>query len=426
MSNKIGFWSVVALVIGSQVGTGIFMLPSSLASYGQLGLLGWFISGFGAITLGCVFSWLCSAFPETGGPHVYVKHAFGTSSAFYTGWTYWMISWVSTTAVIVTCIGYLSPLLGIEGKIAYLILELALLLVILWLNLRGLEVAGKAEFFLTLLKFIPLFILPICAFTQFDYNNIVMSEQAATMPVGKVLAHVTMLTLWGFIGLETATTPAGSVENPTYTIPRAIIFGTIGVALLYIMNSAGIMGMIPAGELAESKAAYSEAAKRLWGGNWHLVISFIAGIICIGTLNAWVITSGQISLGLAEDNLLPNIFKIRNKAHAPAGALLVSNIGIIPLLVMTANDNLAQQVLDIVDISVTAFVFVYLICVISYLKLMINGACKFSIGKFCIGLVSFAFCIWIISQTALATLLIASLFTISGIPMRMYIRTQRS
>lgn len=426
MSNKIGFWSVVALVIGSQVGTGIFMLPSSLASYGQLGLFGWFISGFGAITLGCVFSWLCSAFPETGGPHVYVKHAFGSSSAFYTGWTYWMISWVSTTAVIVTCIGYISPLLGIDGKVAYLGLELVLLLIILWLNLRGLQVAGKAEFFLTLLKFIPLFILPICAFTQFDYSNIVMSEQAAAMPAGKILAHATMLTLWGFIGLESATTPAGSVENPTYTIPRAIIFGTIGVALLYIMNSAGIMGMIPASELAESKAAYSEAAKRLWGGNWHLFISFIAGIICIGTLNAWVITSGQISLGLAEDNLLPAIFKIRNKADAPAGALIISNIGMIPLLVMTANDNLAQQVMDIIDISVTAFVFIYLICVISYLKLMINGICKFNIGKFCIGLASFSFCIWIISQTALATLLIASLFTVSGIPMMIYIRTQRS
>ncbi len=112
MSRKIGFWSVFALVTGSQIGSGVFMLPANLAPYGFYSLAGWLFSGAGAIALALVFAGLCARFPQTGGPHVYVHHAFGRGWAFFTGWTYWVISWVSTTAVVVVSIGYLTPIIG--------------------------------------------------------------------------------------------------------------------------------------------------------------------------------------------------------------------------------------------------------------------------------------------------------------------------
>ncbi|MFT4327493.1 MAG: amino acid permease, partial [Wolbachia pipientis] len=110
MSNKIGFLAIFALVISSQIGSGIFMLPISLAPYGAYSLISWVISGFGAISLALVFASLCAKFPETGGPHIYVKHAFGSTAAFFVGWTYWVSSWVSSTAVTIASIGYLAPL----------------------------------------------------------------------------------------------------------------------------------------------------------------------------------------------------------------------------------------------------------------------------------------------------------------------------
>ena len=94
MSNKIGFWSVFALVTGSQIGTGALFFPSSLAPYGTYSIVGWIISSFGAIALSLVFASLCARFPQTGGPHVYVQKAFGRYLAFFAGWTYWVISWV--------------------------------------------------------------------------------------------------------------------------------------------------------------------------------------------------------------------------------------------------------------------------------------------------------------------------------------------
>lgn len=205
MSKKIGFWSVFAIVIGSQIGSGIFMLPASLAPYGKMSILGWLISAFGAICLALVFSGLCQRYPKTGGPHAYIKEVFGHSASFFTGWTYWIISWVSTTAVIIASVSYLSPFIGAQSPFVYLTLEILLLISISLLNLKGLKAAGSAEFVLTLLKILPLLILPLVAIWHFNGQNMVSAPTTESMPLSSILAKVTLLTLWGFIGLETAT-----------------------------------------------------------------------------------------------------------------------------------------------------------------------------------------------------------------------------
>ena len=420
MSNKIGFWAVFAVVTGSQIGSGVFMLPANLASYGVFSLIGWLISGIGAIALCLVFASLCAKFPETGGPHTYVKHSFGHSAAFFTGWTYWVISWVSTTAVIITAIGSLSVFIGERSPFIYLILEIILLLLITLLNLRGVKAAGRAELFLTLLKFIPLLIMPLVALCFFDSNNFVIDKTVSGLPTASVLAKVTLLTLWGFIGLESATTPAGSVENPSKTIPKAIISGTICVALLYFINSVGIMGLVPGKELVNSKAPYVDAAQIIFGGGWYLVVSTIASIICIGTLNAWILASGQVSLGLAEDGLMPKIFAQKNNHNAPIWGILTSCIGIIPLLFLTTNESLAQQINAIIDFSVIAFLFVYLMCSLAFLKLLIQKKIECHLRQWLFGLIATGFCLWIIYETPMKTLAIASLFVLSGLPLYLF------
>src|SRR5271163_1332369 len=127
MSQKIGFWAVFALVAGSQIGSGVFMQPASLAPFGIYSIFGWLISSGGAIALALVFSWLVTKHPKTGGPCVYAEVAFGKTVGFFIGWTYWVISWVSTTVLFVASIGYLSPLLGHPSASVRLILELLLL-----------------------------------------------------------------------------------------------------------------------------------------------------------------------------------------------------------------------------------------------------------------------------------------------------------
>ncbi|CAD6996571.1 unnamed protein product [Ceratitis capitata] len=252
VSDKMGFLAIFALVVSSQIGSGIFMLPISLAPYGMYSPISSIISGFGAISLALVFALLCAKFPRTGGPHVYVKHAFGSTVAFFVGWTYWISSWISSTAVTIASVGYLAPLFHDNIQNIRLLLEMALVLAIMLINLRG------------------------------------------------ILAHSTLLALWCFIGLESATASAGSVDNPAKTIPRAIVLGTICVAIIYFINNFAIMGLISGSELADSRAPYVDAVKIMFPDwLWSFMLPISIAPYGIYSLISWLISgAGAVSLAL--------------------------------------------------------------------------------------------------------------------------------
>ncbi|MGL9717338.1 MAG: APC family permease [Wolbachia sp.] len=417
MSNKIGFLTVFALVISSQIGSGVFMLPISLAPYGAYSLISWIISGAGAVSLALVFATLCAKFPETGGPHVYAKHAFGPTAAFFVGWTYWIISWVSTTALIVVGVGYLTPLFHEDVQNIRLLLELLLFTIITLINLRGIATAGRIEFLLTVIKIAVLLAIPVTAVFFFDKSNFIISEEISSLTTSQILARSTLLTLWCFIGVELATAPAGLIDNPAKTIPRAVVLGTICVAVIYFINSFAIMGLINGNDLANSRAPYVDAIKIMFSGNWHLIISIIAFIFCVGCLNAWVLSSGQVAFGLAEDRLMPQFFTRKNKHGSPFWGIVVSSVGTAVLLIFTSNNNFAKQITSIIDFSVVSFLFVYLVCSLAFLKVIIKERNYY---KLLIGIIATTFCCWVIVETPINTLLIASLFTVSGVPLYLF------
>lgn len=210
-----------------------------------------------------------------------------------------------------------------------------------------------------------------------------------------------------------ATAPAGSVDNPAKTIPKAVVLGTICVAVIYFINNFAIMGLINGNNLASSRAPYVDAIKIMFSGNWHLIISIIAFIFCVGSLNAWVLSSGQVAFGLAEDKLMPQFFAKRNKHGSPFWGITISSVGTVVLLILTSRNNFAQQIKSIIDFSVISFLFVYLTCSLVFLKVIIKekNYCKFLIGS-----IATIFCCWVILETPINTLLTASLFTASGIP----------
>jgi APA family basic amino acid/polyamine antiporter len=250
-----------------------------------------------------------------------------------------VISWVSTTVVVITAVGSLSPFLVNMHPMIEVVLQIILLITIMLLNLKGVQTAGKVEFILILMKFIPLIIIPFSALFYFDTRNFGVSDEISSLTISSILSQVTLLTFFGFIGLECATTAAGEVYNPSKTIPRAIITGTLCVAFLYFLNSISIMGLMPGIKLISSKAPYVDASRIVFGGNWYLLIACIASIVCVGTLNAWILASGQIILGLAQDGLMPKFFTKQNKHGAPFLGILASCLGIIPLLILTFDKN---------------------------------------------------------------------------------------
>lgn len=422
--EKIGFWSVFALVVGSQVGSGIFLLPASLAALGTMGLFGWGITGVGAIFLAIVFSKLCAHTPKTGGPHVYVLEAFGAHAGFYTAWTYWLISWISSIALVVTIVGSCASFMGEPNPWVHLVGEGVVLVLILTLNLRGLKMAGRSEVILSFLKLIPLLLIPLYGLFFLNTAHFLPLSCANGDVVG-TLNSAALLTLWGFIGLETATAPAESVKNPRKTIPRALILGTSLVAALYIFNTVVIMGLIPTDVLCRTVSPYALAAQILWGPGWDFLISGLIALVCFGALNAWILTSGQIACGAAEDGLFPLLFLKKNAHGAPVWGIFLSGLGMVPFLILLMEEGFIDKVNAIIDLSATAFLLVYTLCVLAFLKLMWQKRIAPSLWMWGLGLLALAFCFWTLWAAGPKMIGLSAFAPLSGVVLKFFWRFQR-
>lgn len=415
MEKKLGFRSVLSLVIGSQIGSGIFLLPASLALLGPMSLFGWCISGVGAILLALVFAQLSTIVAKAGGPHTYIERVFGRRAAFFAGWTYWVVSWVSSLAVIIAAVGYLSPILGIQNPLIILCLEMLLITLITLINIRGTTLAGSIEVFLTLMKCLPLILIPLGALFYFKTEHFFpLNPSGASL--SKTLSAASLMTFWGFIGLETATVTSGIIENPKKTVPKAVILGTLIVALIYFFNSVSMMGAVPGEILARSQAPYVDATQIIFGAGFDTLIAIVAFIACVGTLNAWVLTSGQIAMQAAKDGLFPPLFSRMNPSGAPFISLLIPLFCTLFLLIFTLTPDILSQLNQIIDISVTIFLFLYLGCSAALLKMAFKEKIKIPLLYKIAAPLAILFCVWILSFTKLSHLLICSLFTISGIP----------
>ena len=172
MQQKIGLFALTSIVIGSQVGSGVFMLPQLLAPFGAFAIAGWVLSGLGALCLAMVFVGLVKRYPKTGGPHAYVQQAFGDTAAFFTGWTYWVVSSLSSATVIAATITYLTPIIGIQSPLTFVSYELFLLFMITCLNLRGVGSASFVEILLGAIKLITLFAIPVAGLMLFNVEHI--------------------------------------------------------------------------------------------------------------------------------------------------------------------------------------------------------------------------------------------------------------
>lgn len=411
--RKLSFRAIVSLVVGSQIGTGAFLLPSSLAGIGSISLVGWLISTAGAILLSLVFAELSLLTSKGGGPYVYVEKAFGRRIGFYVAWVYWLISWVSSIAVILAAISYLSNLLGFSHPTFLLILEILLVSGVTLLNVRGARLVGSMEFYLTILKCAPLVIIPILALFYFMPENLqpLYHENSTLL---SSLNTSTMMTFWGFVGIEMANVASGIIENPKKTVPRAVITGTIIVSCVYIVSSFGIMGILPSQSLAQTSAPFAEASKIIFGHGWDALIALIAFLACVGTLNAWVLAGGQVAVEAAKDQLFPSIFARTNKFGAPYMSLLISLVVTIILLIAGMSPSILSQLNAIIDISVITFVLIYLLCMLSYIKISLTE--RKITPYFVLALLASGFCIWILAFMSLSNLLWCSLFFLTGMP----------
>jgi APA family basic amino acid/polyamine antiporter len=371
--KPLGFWMTTSLVLGNMIGSGIFLLPASLALYGTISLAGWGITVLGAIALALIFSDLTKNNPSIGGPYVYCRQELGELLGFLVAWGYWIGVWVATAAIAVaftSYLGYFFPIL-LDNPHAGALTTLCVLWIFTLINAYSIRLGGITQVLTTLLKIAPLMCIAICGllkinpahFTPVNLSD--LSMPAATLTTASI-------TLWAFIGLESATVPAESVRNPKTTIPRATLCGTLLAAVIYITSTIAVMGLVTPDALQHSNAPFAVAAAALWGSTGSLIIGGTAIISCLGAMNGWILIQGQIAYAIAQDQLFPKIFLRGAKGGSPRAAIVISSILSSIVVLMNYHKNLIQMFTFMILLSTLQTLIPYLFCSLSQLLMMIR------------------------------------------------------
>ncbi|TWI01106.1 APA family basic amino acid/polyamine antiporter [Luteimonas cucumeris] len=342
-TRPLGLLAATALVVGNMIGSGVFLLPASLAPYGAASLIGWGITLAGALLLALTFARLAAHWPQTGGPYAYARNAFGETPGFLIAWSYWISIWCANAAIAVAfagSIGAIFPQLVSTPPRAAMC-SLTALWICTAINLAGIREAGRMQVLTTVLKIVPLLLFGGIAIWFMDAHHLRLPQADSGSLPGTIQATVA-LTLWAFLGLEAATIPAGSIADARRAIPRATVIGTLVAGFATILTCTAVLGLLPADRLKDSAAPMAEAARVLWGPGAAMGVAAVAMVSCFGALNGWVLLSGQIPLAAARDGLLPARFAGLDARGTPAFGVLVSSALASVLVVSNYTRSLVQ------------------------------------------------------------------------------------
>jgi APA family basic amino acid/polyamine antiporter len=419
-TQKIGLITATSLVVGNMIGVGIFLLPATLAKYGSISLLGWIFTAVGSLILAKIFSNFSKIIvSKSGGPYAYSREGFGDFIAFLVAWGYWMSCWIGNGAIAIAIVGALSfffPVLETNSLYSVSI-GLGLIWFFTWINTRGIKESGRVQVVTTVLKLLPLvFVILVGAFffriDNFPEFNLTGENNLIT------LSSVATLTFYAFIGIESATVPAGNIENPKVTIPRATMLGTILTSIVYILGTIVLFGILPMNILQSSPAPFAEAAKLIAGEFGGFFVSIGVIISGIGVLNGWILITGQVPMATAKDNLFPRIFKKENKKGAPITGLVIGGLLSSFIMLMNFTKGLVDQFQVIIEIAVFVALIPYLFTAASYILVIIERKLHANswMKTLVLGGLGFAFSVGAIYGSGSDTVFYGFFLLLSGIP----------
>lgn len=361
MKKPLGFWTLTALVIGNMVGSGIFLLPTTLATTGSIGVIGLVIASVGATLLAYILAKMSQYVPRAGGPYAFAKTKLGDFVGFQTVYNHWFAMWVAIIAVTIELTIFLSIILPtISNTFVNIIFCIAIIWIIAAINLSNIEAIKITQIVTVILKIIPLLLIILVGCFYFHPEYLINNFNLSSGSHLTALSNTTALAVWAFIGLESATIPYNLVENPTRNIPLATLIGTIVAALLYILSSTVILGTFPIQTIMASKFPFAIAAQTMFG-NWGTYMVILGAVIsCVGSINGWIFIQGQLTKVAAEDGLFPQVFSYTNKNAAPATGILLTAALMTGILILTLSSESKEHLQIVMSMASMAALIPYI------------------------------------------------------------------
>lgn len=402
------------------IGSGIFLLPATLASYGSISLLGWIVSALGATALAFVFIEFSKMIPgKSGGPYVYSREGLGDLAGFLVAWGYWISIWCVNAAIAIAMVSYLGVFFPVlqSNNIVAICTGMVIVWSVVWINTRGIREAGVFSLITGILKITPLLAIGIFGLFYLDFDNFNSFNISGVSNI-RAITQTATLTFFAYMGVECATIPSGSIENPERTIPKSTYFGLAAVTVIYILGTSSLMGIIPPEELQHSQAPFADAAASIWGSWAENLVAIGAIISTLGALNGWILIQGQIPAAISKDKLFPRLFEKENKNGVPALGIVLSSVLISILMIMNYSKGLVAAFQFAILLSSMTALIAYLFTSVSY-GLIAAKKEKLKPGfilKITLTSIAFIFSVWAIAGSGMEIVYWGFLLLIGGLP----------
>lgn len=369
--RQLGLTAAIALVVGNMIGSGVFLLPASLAPYGWNAVGGWIVTITGALVLALVFARLTKALPDAGGAVGFVHSAFGHVPAFLVSWIYLISNLTTLVTLAVAAISYLSSMVPAISAHAFLpaVLAVGVMWTIILLNLRGIRAAGEFQTVTTVVKIVPLvLVIGLAAGALAGGDAEVAPFEVSAISID-ALGGAAALTMFALLGFEAASFATARVRDPEVNVPRATTWGTVLTGVLYLLVSSAIALMLPQAIASTSPAPFATFIARFWNGGPASLVAAFAIVSCVGALNGWTLIQGELVRSMAEQGLLPSWFGATDARGVARRALLVSGLACTVLGLLNASRTLQGLFEFLLLLATSASLWFYLACALAALRL---------------------------------------------------------
>lgn len=428
LKKELGLFMATALVIGNMVGSGIFMLPATLAQKSGPGatMIAWILTGIGSIFLALSYAKLGSKIPKTGGPYEYSKLAFGDFTGYMNAWLYWNGCWIGNAAIIIAVtsyLGFLVPQVASNSIIGF-ISSSAILWIFTLLNIFGVKPAAQVQTASTIIKLILFVLFIILAGMSFNVDNIF-----PLFPEGKginTIPAAATATLWAFTGLETASVTGGEIKNGEKNIKLSTILGMVVAVILYMLISFFSMGAMNQSELAVSTTPIVDIFSKILGSNIGIYIGVLALLSIVGTTIGWILSTARVSYAAALDGMFPKCFgKVHPKYKTPYVSLIISGVLVNILLLMNYTKGFSSAFTFVSLLATLSYLPIYAITAAAEILLVIKHKAKINLWNFLrssiVPLMGFIYAVWAIYGSGAEIIMYGFLLMLFGIPFYLYL-----
>src|SRR5512144_170071 len=330
--KKMNLMQLTFIVAVNMMGSGITMLPTNMAKVGAISLLSWLVTALGSMAIAYGFAQAGLYNQREGGMSAYAEDAYGKPGYFIVFYLYFLSLAIGNVAIGISAVGYLAsffPALS-STPIATCLGVIALLWLTTVANFGGPSWTGRIGSITVWGVIIPVGLLSLIGWFWFKPATFAAAWNPHGYSLLEGMGSSIALTLWAFLGMESAAQNSAAVENPKRDVPLACLFGTLGAAVIYILSTTVIQGIVPNAELANSTGPFGLAFAKMFSPTVGSIIMALAIAACVGSLLGWQFTLSSTAKSAAEGNMFPKVFARTNSMGAPIAGMII--LGVVQTL----------------------------------------------------------------------------------------------